>query len=569
MRGLNRFGKKIALALVVIALGTAVLLGGTSFYVMRDLSHESVATLRKTLFSDFDKSARFQVEAAISILEKLHQRQLAGELSLEEAKRRGAETLRSMAYGADGYLWVDSFEGINIVNQGKDSEGSSRWDAKDQKGNLFIQKLIQAGKKDGGGYFEYWFPKPGQEKPLPKRSYTLAFEPFQWVVGTGNYVDDLEALIAVEEANTRAKLRNGMVATILIVAIAIAIALFIALQIGRGIAAPLELAIAKLQEQANQTMDSSHSIAAASQQLAQSTNEQAAAMQETSASVEEMNAMIQKNAENASSSGSSARASVESARKGKGASEQMLQAIQDIERSNLDIMTQIDESNQSLTEITKVIAGITSKTKVIHDIVFQTKLLSFNASVEAARAGEAGKGFAVVAEEVGKLAQMSGTAAKEIGDMLNESSQKVEQIIQGTKSKVEALVSRGRISVEQGTRMAAAGTQVLDEILVKVAQVDSMISEITVASQEQAQGVSEITKAMGQLDQTTHHNNDVSQSIASTAEGLSGQAAALGTVVAELRAMVRGADQVSGEAEESSEANPAHRHPMKRQLRVA
>jgi len=204
----------------------------------------------------------------------------------------------------------------------------------------------------------------------------------------------------------------------------ILLSLVAAFIVGGAIARPLENVIANLRRESKEANDSSQNIASASHQLAQSATEQASALQETASSIEEMSAMITKNADNAAKSGTAARNSSEVANKGKQASEQMIQAINDINLSNASIMKQIEESNQQISDITKVIAEIGNKTKVINDIVFQTKLLSFNASVEAARAGEHGKGFAVVAEEVGNLAQMSGNAAKEIAEMLDAESKK-------------------------------------------------------------------------------------------------------------------------------------------------
>ncbi|MBC7465543.1 MAG: hypothetical protein H7256_06080, partial [Bdellovibrio sp.] len=189
-------------------------------------------------------------------------------------------------------------------------------------------------------------------------------------------------------------------------------------------------------------------IASASEELSQATTEQAASLEETSASTEEMSSMVDKNSENAKNAAVVSSQSQVSAEKGKQVVEQMIRSMDDINQSNTKIMDQINHSNAEIETIVRVIQEIGTKTKVINDIVFQTKLLSFNASVEAARAGENGKGFAVVAEEVGKLAEMSGSAAKEITSLLDGSIQKVEGIVRDTKTKVEALVADGRSKVE-------------------------------------------------------------------------------------------------------------------------
>ncbi|MGK5086686.1 methyl-accepting chemotaxis protein [Bdellovibrionota bacterium FG-2] len=314
---------------------------------------------------------------------------------------------------------------------------------------------------------------------------------------------------------------------------------YLAITISNALNATLTL----LDGETHQTQTAATSVSSASTNLAQSSTQQAAALQQTASSVEEMNAMVSKSADNAQRASETSNASSDVATRGKQAVTQMIDAIKDINTSNHNIMQQIEESNARITEITHVIAEIGNKTKVINDIVFQTKLLSFNASVEAARAGEHGKGFAVVAEEVGNLAQMSGNAAKEIAEMLNGSIEKVESIVTDTKSKVGILIADGKTKVEAGTATATQSGKVLDEIVEKVNEVNSMVGEITSATREQSQGISEITSAIGQMDQVTQQNSGISQQIASSAVQLSSQAQSLRALFVSLNQVVNGSQK--------------------------
>ena len=257
--------------------------------------------------------------------------------------------------------------------------------------------------------------------------------------------------------------------------------------------------------------------------------------------------MVNKTSDNANSTASTSSISQQKAASGKVVVEKMIQSMDRINESNTTIMNQMNRSNDQIAEIVKVIEEIGTKTKVINDIVFQTKLLSFNASVEAARAGEHGKGFAVVAEEVGNLAQMSGNAAKEIGALLDGSIQKVNSIVSETKSRVQTLISEGKVTVDEGSRVARECGNVLEEIVQNVSSVSTMAGEIASASDEQARGVAEITKAMSQLDQVTQQNSMTSQECATAADGLSHQSQALRGAVTELVMVIRGgkgSDQV-------------------------
>ncbi|MDP2423361.1 MAG: cache domain-containing protein [Bacteroidales bacterium] len=134
-----------------------------------------------------DLLIKCEVETAVSMLQALYSKSQQGEMTLEQAKKLGADLLRELSYGTDGYFWADTEEGVNVVLYGKkEVEGKNRIEDKDHNGTFYIKEFLEKGKA-GGGYVEYWFPKKGQTTVQPKRSYTLLFKPFGWVVGTGYY----------------------------------------------------------------------------------------------------------------------------------------------------------------------------------------------------------------------------------------------------------------------------------------------------------------------------------------------------------------------------------------------
>jgi methyl-accepting chemotaxis protein len=184
----------------------------------------------------------------------------------------------------------------------------------------------------------------------------------------------------------------------------------------------------------------------------------------------------------------------------------MLNAIEEIGNSNHALNEQIKKGNLEIQEIVNLIVEIGQKTKLIDDIVFQTKLLSFNVSVEAARAGEHGKGFAVVAEEMSNLADMSGKASKEISSMLDHTTQKALSVVDANKTNMERLITIGDDKLAFGKKVAGLCKGTLGDILHYVDEMCSMIKETTHSTSEQAKGVSEINKAMGQIDTVTSQN---------------------------------------------------------------
>lgn len=365
-----------------------------------------------------------------------------------------------------------------------------------------------------------------------------AFEILEKDLGVLGSRIELEAKESSEAGKIVAK--KAIVISLMVIFISLVFGLFLSILTTKGLINQLRGLALDLKQEANQVDNAATQIASVSEELSQATTEQAASLQETSSSLDEISSMINANTENAKQSSTVSEESLGTAERGKVVVDHMLRAIGDINTSNTGIMDQINETNNQIENIVKIILEIGTKTKVINDIVFQTKLLSFNASVEAARAGEQGKGFAVVAEEVGNLAAMSGAAALEISNMLDGSIKRVEGIVKESKEKIGILVMDGRDKVETGTRVAHECQEVLSEIVESVASVSKLITEISIASQEQAQGVHEITKAIAQLDQVTQQNTTNSAESANAAGALSNQAGSLNSLVQKLVRTIEG-----------------------------
>jgi methyl-accepting chemotaxis protein len=295
----------------------------------------------------------------------------------------------------------------------------------------------------------------------------------------------------------------------------------------------------------NEVAGASEQVAASSEELSSAVQEQSAAIQETASSLDELSSAITKNTDIAVRAASSSKRTQESANHGKSVVQEMITSMVEINESNSRISEQVHQNNQKIEEIVKVITEIGNKTKVINDIVFQTKLLSFNASVEAARSGEHGKGFAVVAEEVGNLARMSGEAATEITSMLDASIIKVTNIAHESQSKVNSIITEGKVKVDKGSNIAHECGVVFEKICEDITFINTMSNEISSASVEQKNGVLEIAKAMGQVDVATQQNAAVSHQASASAEELSAQAQSMKMAVNQLIKIVSGAKIVN------------------------
>jgi len=238
--------------------------------------------------------------------------------------------------------------------------------------------------------------------------------------------------------------------------------------------------------------EASKQLVKSSQNFSEGSVEQASSLEQITSSTNEIGGQTKQNAENASSAKDLSTFSKNNAEKGTTQMNNMITA-----------MNQISDSS---TNISKII-------KVIDEIAFQTNLLALNAAVEAARAGKHGKGFAVVAEEVKNLAERSSTAAKETTELIENSEKRVQE----------------------GAKIAEETAKELDKIAKGVVKVTDIVHEIAIASNEQAQGVTQVVAALGQVDQVTQRNSATSEESAAAATEVSSQAEQLAIMVSKFK----------------------------------
>jgi methyl-accepting chemotaxis protein len=317
----------------------------------------------------------------------------------------------------------------------------------------------------------------------------------------------------------------------------ISIMIFIMAQ---SISKPLSFAADDIGITGNILLENSNKLKMVSEKLSSSSTEQSAALVETATAMDEINAMVQNNTTSAKRGKEASENSSKSAHDGKEATEDVIKAIHMIREATNKISDQSNKSNTEIQEIINIFNSISDKTKVINDIVFQTKLLSFNASVEAARAGEQGKGFAVVAEEVGKLAEMSGASSQEISELLASSSQKIENIINNNKQATTGLIAEAENRVNSGVRTAEKCADVLDKILVNSSEVASLVDEIYSASQQQAAGVLEVSKAIAELELAAQENSNMASEAAQSSQTIHDKSDELKMVSEKLNSVIKG-----------------------------
>lgn len=434
----------------------------------------------------------------------------------------------------DASIYLLDNKGVLLGYFGEDAEGKHTvMRDKNLTENLYsvknaVTEKLQKGESGSevtNTFFEdsqslYAYKKISNEKFLEKIGWSV-------IVG-------MNPSIAFAEVN---ELRNTFYWTF---GVMMVICLLISVVISNNLYKKLTEVVGGLKESFGRTAGFVNELQGMSTQVSDMSGNQASAIQETASTLDEVSQMVKMSAQNAEKSVEVARTSEANANDGKKIVSQVVNAMNDIKVSNEDILNQTTESNKKINDIVKVINEISEKTQVINDIVFQTKLLSFNASVEAARAGEHGKGFAVVAEEVGNLAQMSGKAADEIGEILNESISTVENIVKDTQSSIEKIMVKSKEKIDEGIEVSGKCDTALDSIVNDVKTVASMAQEISTATREQEQGVSQIAEAMNQLQETTHKNSEIADQTLNCSKQLNEESGYLQGVVTTLESEVIG-----------------------------
>lgn len=315
------------------------------------------------------------------------------------------------------------------------------------------------------------------------------------------------------------------------------IGLLLSLSVVRRINQEFAAIIGDLGKESKNLANSADRVTQSSKIIAAEVQQQASSLHETASCLDEMAAMAKMSSDKSGELERSAQQNLDSVASGQHAVEQMLESMSTISSTNDKVVLQVEDNNNKITEIVKMMGEISNKTKVINDIVFQTKLLSFNASVEAARAGEHGRGFAVVAEEVGNLARMSGTAAKEIADLLGNSVSRVEEIVSQSKSKVDLIIVQSRANIASGVVVAKQCDESLQSILKQSNAVTEAISTISQAMKEQTTGAVEVQKALRVLNSATVRFEDAAQTNQKVSVDLLSQATNMGHITTQLQAL--------------------------------
>ena len=476
------------------------------------------------LYAAKSEKTQHVVQSAAGILQHYHALEAAGGISREAAQKQAAEIIRNLRYDGQEYFWINDQTPVMVMHPTNPKlEGQNLSGFKDPDGKALFNEMVAISKSQGAGQVNYRWPKPGASDPVPKVSYVQLFHPWGWIIGSGVYVDDVQA-----EFHTQA-LKTLLIGLVIAALVALLIVLIV-----RSITQPLQHAVdamaniasgdgdltrtldtqgndelsalsrhfnaftEKLRQVIKHSLDSAGQLDAAARNLGdvagqsqQHSEQQSQQMELVATAINEVTYGVQDVAKNAEHAATEVHTAEEQALQGQQNIEGSLRQINALSATIDQAVTVIQALAQESTQIGSVL-------EVIRSIAEQTNLLALNAAIEAARAGEQGRGFAVVADEVRLLAQRTQKSTAEIQVMIERLQGNSEAAVKVINDSSQA----SQLTIEQARQ---AGTS-LTLIASGLRNLSGLNASIASATLQQSHVVEDINQNVTQAASLAHNN---------------------------------------------------------------
>jgi methyl-accepting chemotaxis protein len=508
--------------------------------------------MRAQMLADRQAKTRQMIDVGHGILAQYYKLETEGKLSREQAQAAALAEIKGLRYDKVEYFWINDMQPKMLMHPIKpELDGKPLGEMADPTGNRLFAGFVDVVKKQGAGFYSYLWPKPGFDQPVPKISYVKGFEPWGWIIGTGIYLDDVDAVF-----------RSNALTFAMLCAAFIALVLSCTYVIGRSITRPLTIItgltsrltsgdsdfqvpftgrndeVGQLAQALNVFKDNSAAItkmyADQSALKQQADTEKRRAMIDLAnrfeATVQTVVGEVLQDAQDMHRAAESMTRTVTEAKDQStavlNASQQASLNVRTVASAADELSVSIKNIGQRVTQATQVasqaasdseqtnttVAGLAATANkigevigLINEIASQTNLLALNATIEAARAGEAGKGFAVVASEVKALAGQTAKATDEISSQIVAIQTETQQVV-------------GKIQSIRSTIMQV--NEISSSIAAAVEQQSAATNDIAHNVQEAAAGTSRVSQNATRVSTATTEAGAVADTVLQSSDRL-------------------------------------------------